>query len=113
MLIILFRGVLYICVQAAGAIVGAEFIKLCVGKYTKFGCTDLMKIYSGPEVAAATQIGRCMIGDKMNPWGAYGFEAISTWFMLFIAFGTALDPRQREVYGPVLPPFMISVCIGT
>jgi len=72
----------------------------------------LIKLFIGEAVANATQIGRCSLGDNINPWGAYGFETISTLFLLFIAFGTALDPRQREVYGPVLPPLMISCCIG-
>lgn len=98
--------------QASGAIIGALFIKLCVGKLSSMYVSRSDRFLSGEEVANRTQIGRCQIGDTVSPWGAYGFETISTLFMLFIAFGTALDPRQREVYGPVLPPIMISVCIG-
>ena len=32
--------------------------------------------------------------------------------MLIVAYGTAFNEKQREIYGPVFPPILIGVMLG-
>lgn len=34
---------------------------------------------------------------------------MTSFVLIFIAFGVGLDPRQREVFGPALSPILVSL----
>lgn len=38
---------------------------------------------------------------------SYVLETMTSFALLFIAFGVGLDPRQRQVFGPALSPFLV------
>lgn len=37
---------------------------------------------------------------------------VNSFILLFVAYGTALDPIQGEVFGPVVAPFFIGGILG-
>jgi len=58
-----------------------------------------------------TNLGGCSVGSY-NAGRAFLAETMFSFFSLFIAFGTALDPGQREIYGPLLGPFFVSITLA-
>jgi hypothetical protein len=40
---------------------------------------------------------------------SYALETMTSFVLVFIAFGVGLDPRQREVFGPALSPILVSL----
>jgi hypothetical protein len=42
----------------------------------------------------------------------YALETMTSFVLIFIAFGVGLDPRQREVFGPALSPILVSIIIS-
>jgi hypothetical protein len=40
---------------------------------------------------------------------SYILETMTSFVLIFIAFGVGLDPRQREVFGPALSPILVSL----
>ena len=38
----------------------------------------------------------------------YTLETMTSFALVFVAFGVGLDPRQREVFGPALSPILVS-----
>jgi glycerol uptake facilitator-like aquaporin len=44
---------------------------------------------------------------------AFVVELVSTTVLLFLAFGLGLDPRQAQVVGPTLAPFLVGLSFGT
>jgi hypothetical protein len=38
---------------------------------------------------------------------SYVLETMTSFVLIFIAFGVGLDPRQREVFGPALSPILV------
>jgi glycerol uptake facilitator-like aquaporin len=52
----------------------------------------------------------CYIDPKLvTPGEAFGLEAMSSFFQLFLAFGLGLDPRNNTSFGPSLGPFLIGL----
>lgn len=43
----------------------------------------------------------------------YALETMTSFVLVFIAFGVGLDPRQREVFGPALSPILVSCIVLT
>lgn len=43
---------------------------------------------------------------------AFSIEFMTSCVLLFIAFGVGLDPRQKEMFGPALAPFLVGMSIG-
>jgi hypothetical protein len=41
--------------------------------------------------------------------GRYVFETMTSFGLLFVAFGVGLDPRQRGVFGPALSPILVCI----
>lgn len=39
----------------------------------------------------------------------YALETMTSFALVFIAFGVGLDPRQREVFGPALSPILVGI----
>ena len=86
------RAVLYILAQMAGAVCGAGLLKAVL---------DAEPFGLGGCSLGTLSVGRALIA-----------EAVGSCVLLFIAFGTALDTGQREVFGPVLGPFFVSITVA-
>lgn len=69
--------------QFTGAVVGAYALKL---------------LYPGP-LAIATRLGGQSIASDVTLLQAVALEAIATFFLVFVVFGTAVDPKGPKVGG--------------
>ncbi|EGG13330.1 Transmembrane protein [Cavenderia fasciculata] len=66
-----------------------------------------------PEVIVnQTTLAVCSFGADMNRGHALAAEFMLTFINVYVAFATALDPRQYEVLGPILPSFLIGATLG-
>ncbi|EUC33943.1 hypothetical protein COCCADRAFT_36297 [Bipolaris zeicola 26-R-13] len=93
------RTLLYIIFQSAGAVVAGALVRASLG----------MRPHDIPPIPG------CYIDtDLVTPGEAYVLETMTSFGLIFIAFGVGLDPRQREVFGPALSPILVgltqSVC---
>jgi len=86
------RAFLYVVAQTIGAIFGAGLLR---------GVLD------GTPVG----LGGCSVGS-LSGGRALLCEVIGSCIILFVAFGTALDIGQREVFGPILGPFFVSFTLA-
>jgi glycerol uptake facilitator-like aquaporin len=85
------RGLLYVCAQILGAIVGA----MCMVRSIN------------PSVAKSINLGGCHPGDKTAAQ-ALVIEFFTSMLLLIPTYGVAFNEKQRAVYGPILPPFIIA-----
>ncbi|THV46661.1 hypothetical protein BGAL_0369g00080 [Botrytis galanthina] len=91
------RGMLYIIGQTTGAALAGGLIRGSLGDQRTL-------IYNG---------GGCFLETTSVSEGqAYLIESILTCIMLVLSFGTALDPRQAQLFGPRLGPFMVGCTLG-
>ena len=57
--------------------------------------------------------GGCFLNTNAISVGqALLLEIVSTFILLFISFGVGLDPRQAQLFGPVLGPFLVACTLG-
>ncbi|KYQ90629.1 hypothetical protein DLAC_09258 [Tieghemostelium lacteum] len=92
----LIRGLMYIIAQLSGSIVGAAIMRGVISY----------------ENAKKTNLGMCQFGGDVTSSGALGLEYMFGLFNLIVAFGTALDPRQRSVLGPMTGALFVSISVG-
>ena len=90
------RMVLYISAQVLGAIIGSY----------------LAKHLTPSNLLPLNQLGMCSIGVDQSVAQALTLEIIADLFVLYVAFGVALDDRQRQALPGWLPPFVISTTIA-
>lgn len=88
------RMVLYICFQCLGGVVGAYILRAALGGSPSSvavspGC------YADPSLVSADQ--------------AFALETMGALFILFLAFGLGLDPRNKGSFGPALGPFLVGI----
>ena len=76
-------AVVYWIAQITGAIVAS---------YT-------LKALYPPQIVAVTRLGGQAISADIGMVQAIGLEAIATFFLVFVVFGTAVDPRGPKVGG--------------
>jgi MIP family channel proteins len=76
-------AVVYWIAQLTGAIVAAY----------------LLKALYPPAIVAVTRLGGQSISADINMLQAISLEAIATFFLVFVVFGTAVDPRAPKVGG--------------
>lgn len=101
------RTLLYVIGQSAGSVVGALALKVVVAEsvaetYGLGGCYLKNTILSdGSLVEAGIAAGPGLLA-----------EFVFTLVVLYFAFSIALDPKQFQVTGPILAPFMIGGVIG-
>ena len=76
-------AVVYWIAQISGAIVAAYMLKL---------------LYP-PAIVEATRLGGQSLSADINMMQAIALEAIATFFLVFVVFGTAVDPRAPKVGG--------------
>ncbi|KAH7429984.1 hypothetical protein KP509_09G076900 [Ceratopteris richardii] len=101
------RTLLYVIGQIAGSAVGALALKIVVAesvaeKYGLGGCYLKNTIYADGVVQ---EVG-------IEPGPGLLAEFVFTLVVLFIAFSIALDPKQFQVTGPILAPFMIGAVVA-
>jgi glycerol uptake facilitator-like aquaporin len=88
------RAVLYIAFQTGGAAIGGLLVR------ASYGRTDF-------------KVGGCWIYTDIVPIGdAFTVELMTCTILLFFAFGIGLDPRQRQVVGPTLGPFLVGLSVA-
>lgn len=59
----------------------------------------LLKLLCPANIVAATRLGGQSISADINLLQAIALEAIATFFLVFVVFGTAVDPRAPRVGG--------------
>jgi MIP family channel proteins len=84
-------AVIYIIAQLLGATLAAYALKAVFP----------------PEIAVATRLGGQSVSIDLNATQAIICEAIATFFLVFVIFGTAVDPQAPKVGG-----FAIGLTIG-
>ena len=89
------RGVAYGVVQLFGWFVGAQ----------------CMRAVLTPEQAISIGLGGCFTGDK-DLSAVTLVDWLFSSLLLFSVYGTAFNPKQREVFGPMLPPLIIGITLG-
>ncbi|RAL61438.1 hypothetical protein DID88_009368 [Monilinia fructigena] len=91
------RGVLYMIGQTIGAALAGGLIRGSLGEQRTLR-------YDG---------GGCLLETTSVSEGqAYLIESVLSCIMLIVSFGTALDPRQAQLFGPRLGPFMVACTLG-
>jgi MIP family channel proteins len=76
-------AVIYIIAQVLGAVIAAYALKALFPA----------------NVAAASRLGGQMVSGDLSTLQAIAFEAIATFFLVFVVFGTAVDPHAPKVGG--------------
>jgi len=86
------RMVLYITFQCVGGVVGAYILRAALGG-------DPATLVYSPG---------CYIDPTQVPSKqAFALETMGSLFLLFLAFGLGLDPRNQGSFGPALGPFLV------
>lgn len=90
------RTVIYVTFQCIGSVVGAFLLRASVGG------REPLKMMPG-----------CYIDPTLiTPGEAYALETVTSTFVLFLAFGLGLDPRNATAFGPALGPFLIGLSVA-
>jgi glycerol uptake facilitator-like aquaporin len=59
------------------------------------------------------KVGGCWLYSDVVPVAdAFVIEFVTCTLLLFFAFGVGLDPRQRQLIGPSLSPFLVGMTLG-
>ena len=90
------RMVLYMSAQLVGAIMASY----------------LVKHLTPSALLPVNQLAMCSIGVDQSVAQALTLEIVADLFVLYVAFGVALDDRQRQAMPNWLPPFIISTTIA-
>ena len=88
------RMVLYVSFQTAGGVVAGLLLRVSLGSrdFLTGGCSADSSLVS--------------TGDH------FALEFMADFMLLFLAFGVGLDPRQRDIFGPALSPFLVGISLG-
>ena len=89
------RAVLYVGFQTVGGALGGLMARAALG-------------------TRDFKAGGCWLYTDVVPVGdAFAVEFMTCLMLLFFAFGTGLDPRQRDTVGPTLGPFLIGISLAS
>ncbi|KAH7121601.1 aquaporin-like protein [Dactylonectria macrodidyma] len=89
------RMILYVCFQVGGGALAGLLVR------ASYGTRDF-------------QAGGCWLYTEVVPVkDAFVIELVTATILLFLAFGVALDPRQSQIVGPTLAPFLVGLSLGT
>ncbi|KAH8649722.1 aquaporin-like protein [Tricladium varicosporioides] len=89
------RMVLYVSFQTAGASLAGLLVRAAIS-------------------TRDFKVGGCWLyTDHVPVSSSFVVEFVACCALLFIAFGVGLDPRQRQIIGPTLSPFLVGMTLGT
>ncbi|KAH8683972.1 aquaporin-like protein [Ilyonectria robusta] len=89
------RMILYLFFQIGGSVLAGLLVR------ASYGTRDF-------------QAGGCWIyPDEVPMQDAFVIELVAATILLFLAFGVGLDPRQSQIVGPSLAPFLVGLTFGT
>lgn len=89
------RMLLYLVFQIGGSVIAGLFVR------ASYGTRDF-------------QAGGCWLyPDEVPVKDAFVVEFLAATILLFLAFGVGLDPRQSQIVGPTLAPFLVGLTFGT
>ena len=91
------RAVLYIVFQCIGSVCAAYLLRVSLGAKPE----DLV-------LAPGCYIDPALV----TPGEAFALETVGSSFLVFLAFGLGLDPRNSNAFGPSLGPFLIGLASG-
>ena len=102
------RAILYVLFQCTGSVIAGFLIRASLGRPPASfravpGCyIDPLLVSPGQAYVSHKNI----ISITLTVL-SYVLETMTSFALLFIAFGVGLDPRQRQVFGPALSPFLV------
>lgn len=76
----------------AGVYIAAQILGAIVAAYALKGLLPA-------QLAASTRLGGQMVSPEISFGQAIGLEAIATFFLAFVIFGTAVDPKAPRIAG--------------
>ena len=86
------RMILYITFQCVGGVIGAYILRAALG-----GSPENLVFSPG-----------CYVDSNEIPaTQVFALETMGALFLLFLAFGLGLDPRNQGSFGPALGPFLV------
>jgi glycerol uptake facilitator-like aquaporin len=86
------RMVLYISFQSIGGVVGAYILRAALG-----GSPDTLVYSPG-----------CYVDEtRVDVDSAFALETMGSLFVLYLAFGLGLDPRNKGSFSPSVGPFLV------
>lgn len=90
--------VIYVFCQLVGGALGGSLLRVALGK----------------KLAYEIHNGGCWIDPKgeVDVWQAAAIEFVSTFILLFLAYGVGLDPRQAKLFGVKYGPVLVGLIIG-
>jgi glycerol uptake facilitator-like aquaporin len=89
------RMVLYVAFQTAGGALGGLMAR------ASYGTRNF-------------KVGGCWLYPDIVPIGdAFAVEFMTCTILLFFAFGVGLDPRQRQIVGPTLGPYLVGLSLAS
>lgn len=92
------RALLYVGFQCIGSVVGGYLLRAALG-------VSAEGLVMSPG---------CYIDSTQVPPGsAFVLETMTSLFLLFLAFGLGLDPRNSGSFGPALGPFLIGAAAAS
>ena len=89
------RCVIYILCQMLGFYIGVECMRNCLTT----------------EQIESISLGGCSLGDNISANQALCIEVFADMLLLCTIYGTALNEKQQEIYGPVLGPIFVGFMI--
>lgn len=89
------RAVLYIAFQLGGAVLAGLMVR------ASYGSRDF-------------KVGGCFLFEEQGATvgGALATEFAGCLSVIILAFGVAIDPRNKQTLGPVLAPFLVGLIVG-
>jgi glycerol uptake facilitator-like aquaporin len=89
------RAVLYVCFQLAGASLAGLMVRAA------WGSRDF-------------KVGGCFLFEEQGATvgGALATEFAGCFSTIILAFGVAIDPRNKAVLGPVVAPLLVGLIVG-
>jgi MIP family channel proteins len=94
------RAAVYIVAQLLGGIAGAGVLTLIFPALGELGRNNI-----------GVNLGVPTLGPDVTPFGGVLLEAIMTFFLVLVAFGTAVDPRGPKAIAPLLIGLTITMDI--
>lgn len=96
----LVRAGVYIVAQLLGAIAGAGILTLIFPALGELGRNNI-----------GVNLGVPGLGPDVTPFGGVLIEAVMTFFLVLVIFGTAVDPRGPKALAPLLIGLAITMDI--